>query len=123
MKPLKLNSYVAISTVHGWGGFAAKDIRKGGIIEECPYVDTVSEEKHPDQVGAYLFEGDKKNTTMMVLGYGAVYNHSAKCNADYHLNKKKKVLVFYALKNIKKGEEIFTDYGKEYWKSRKKKPH
>ncbi len=122
MKPLIQNSFVAKSAVHRWGGFAGKDIRRGGIIEECPYIESEAEGKHPEAILSYLFAGQKKGTTMFILGYGAIYNHSDQSNAEYYFNDVKNVVVFTAKRNLKKGEEIFVDYGRDYWSSRKKNP-
>jgi SET domain-containing protein len=122
MKALIQHSEANKSTIHGFGAFAKKDLRKGNTIEECPIIVTADEEHNPEQVRAYLFLGQKKNTCMIILGYGCVYNHSDKNNADYYFDKKKNVMVFYAIKKIKKGEEIFTNYGKNYWKTRGRLP-
>jgi uncharacterized protein len=122
MRPLIQNAYVNKSTIHGWGGFASKDIRKWGIIEECPYIESTAVDKHPAMLQGYLFTGQKRKTTMVVLGYGAVYNHAERSNAEYFFDDEKNVLVFVAKRTIKKDEEIFVDYGGVYWTSREKKP-
>ena len=122
MKPLIQHGEVAKSTIHGFGVFAKKNFRKGDTIEECPYIVSGQEKKHPKKVQEYLFSGPTKKTTLILLGYGCVYNHSKNNNADYYSDDKKKVIVFYAIKKIKKGEEIFSNYGKLYWKSRGIKP-
>jgi SET domain-containing protein len=122
MKPLVQNTYVGKSPVHGWGVFAKKDIRKGGIIEECPFIFSAAEEKNPAEIQAYLFAGDTDDVTVIILGYGCVYNHSAKHSANYYSDDDRGIITFVASRTIKKDEEIFIDYGKQYWKSRGKKP-
>jgi SET domain-containing protein len=116
------NSKAGRSKVHGFGGFAAKNLRKGDTIEECPYIISDAEEKNPERLQPYLFGGQTSRTTMLILGYGCVYNHSENSNADYYIDDKKRVIVFYTIKTIKKGEEIFINYGKDYWKSRRQRP-
>jgi SET domain-containing protein len=118
MKSLIQNGEVAKSTIHGFGVFAKREIRKGETIEECPYIVSDPEEKNPERIQSYLFSGPTKRTTLILLGYGCVYNHSKNNNADYYSNDKKKVIVFYATRKIMKGEEIFSNYGKAYWKTR-----
>ena len=118
MKPLVQNTYVNKSTIHGWGVFAKKDIRKGGLIEECPILVSAAEQKNPAEIQGYLFAGDTDDTTMIILGYGCIYNHSAKRNADYYIDDETQVISFVARRTIKKDEEIFIDYGRKYWKSR-----
>ena len=122
MRPLVQNSKAGKSRIHGFGAFAAKTLRKGDTIEECPYIMSDAEEKNPERIQPYLFSGPTKRTTMLILGYGCVYNHAENFNADFYSDEKKKVIVFYATNPIKKGEEIFINYGKEYWKTRHRKP-
>jgi SET domain-containing protein len=51
-----------------------------------------------------------------------VYNHSFSPNAEWEIYEKDGRFVrFFALKDIKKGEEIFHDYGEEYWDTREEK--
>ena len=48
-----------------------------------------------------------------------VYNHSASPNAEWDIeDEDERFVKFYALKEIKQGEEILHDYGEEYWESR-----
>src|SRR4051812_19227321 len=122
MKALIQNGYVNRSTIHGWGVFAGKDIRKGGIIEECPFLLTAAEEKNPKEIQSYLFSADTDANTVIILGYGSIYNHSSKHTAEYFSDDEKNVIVFTAKRRIKKGEEIFINYGRQYWKARGKSP-
>jgi hypothetical protein len=54
------------------------------------------------------------------MGLGSFSNHSDIPNTDLKLSKDKNYASFYALKDIKKGEEIFVNYGKSWWDKRKK---
>ena len=49
----------------------------------------------------------------MVLGYGSIINHSFKPNADWKQNFKSNTMVYRAIKNIEKGEEITVNYNGE----------
>lgn len=60
----------------------------------------------------YYFEYTNKEFAV-VLGYGSIYNHSYKPNAQYRFNFRKKVMVVRAIKKIKMGEEIFINYN--FW--------
>lgn len=108
------------SSVHGRGIFAKKDIKagkkigryKGEIISiEESYNRFVDIEGHSHTFFFALDEdhvidgGDNGNGMRFC-------NHSCDPNAEA-VNKKKKVKI-YALRNIKKGEEIFYDYSLEY---------
>lgn len=62
----------------------------------------------------YVF---KYNDTQdcIVLGDGEIFNHSDTPNVGYKLIDldNRKVMLFYALKDIKPGEQLFTDYNSD----------
>lgn len=104
----------------GIGLFAVEDIPKKKCIIE--YVGRVikGEEEYTSN-SKYLFEvhsrktidgRDRSNTARYI-------NHSCRPNAEIEI-RKGRVFVM-ALKNIKAGEEICYDYGKEYWNEHIKK--
>jgi uncharacterized protein len=104
--------YFSKSKVHGFGVFAKSNIKKGEIIEICPVVVlSPAESKLLDRtsLGQYYFDFGK-NQYAFCLGYGAVYNHSYKPNAMFKTNLKKTTIIFRSITEIKKGEEIFTNY-------------
>jgi len=98
----------------GLGLFSGKDIKKGSFIIE--YTGNILSSKEADaRGGKYLFE---INSRKVIDGSGrenkARYiNHSCKPNCEIDI-KKGRVFV-YARKNIKEGEELSYDYGKEYF--------
>ena len=49
----------------------------------------------------------------MVLGNGSIYNHSFNPNADWKQNFKEENMIYRALENIKKGDEITVNYNGE----------
>lgn len=97
------------------GIIAAEDIKKGQIIERCPIVlipiqqDSILKET---VFNNYTFEWNKTYSAF-VLGYGSLYNHSYTPNARYNMNYPHKQIVFTAIKDIAKGEEIFVNYNYE----------
>lgn len=114
--------FVHPSTIHGLGVFAAQDILEGEIIEKCPLLRLNINEK--DELFAdYRFwwtENENRLFYVMAMGYGSFYNHSNQPNSYFFSNKDTFTIDFVSLRNIKKGEEIFVDYGgEEYWSSRK----
>jgi hypothetical protein len=103
------------------GILAVKDIKKGHVVERCPVVlMSVSNDEYLDKTALknYYFEWNKKFSAV-VLGYGSLYNHSYTPNAQYVYNYHKKLMVYRAIKDIKKGEELFINYNYKP-KSRKK---
>lgn len=98
--------------IPGLGVIACQDIEKGKVIEEVPLLYLPMDEfKYikKTKLYYYYFEIDEKNFAI-ALGYGSLYNHSYNPNAKYVFNYKKKLLLINAIKDIKKGEEIFFNY-------------
>ena len=113
-KKLFLNKLaVKKSTIHGFGVFAEKDLRKGEKIEECCFVFSAVED---DIVEDYLFEAGKRFA--LLFGYGSLYNHSDDANCEYTFDLKRRVATFVAAEPIKKGQEIFVSYGDEWFATR-----
>jgi len=123
-KPPKIDHQTKImigdSPVHGQGVFAAVPIEKGEVIELCPYIviddDDLQEE---NRLNDYLFTSpDAKTDYLVVMGYGMMYNHAATPNSEWEIDEDNRFVRFSALRDIEAGEEIFQDYGEEYWKTR-----
>ena len=98
----------------GLGLFAGEDIKKGTCIIEYVGRHIQGQEEYTS-TSKYLFEvnarmtidgRDRSNTARYI-------NHSCRPNCETETYKRR-VYVF-AYKNIKAGEELTYDYGKEYW--------
>lgn len=108
------------SNLSGRGVFANKDIKAGEILEECHHV--ILENKFATQdlmLQTYIFSWPKgsfgrQNSSSVVLGMGSIFNHSDNNNADWVTDEIRNLYSFYAIKDIKKDEEIFTNYGRLY---------
>ncbi len=98
----------------GLGLFAAQDIPKGTRVIE--YVGrVVSKEEEYTSRSKYLFEVSKKKTIdgkpkWNLAGY---INHSCRPNCEVETPRGR--VFIDAVKNIKAGEELTYDYGKEYF--------
>ncbi|MDP1706736.1 MAG: SET domain-containing protein [bacterium] len=107
------SKFESMKTINrGRGVFAGEQIKKGEEIESCPVlILPISQEKHLEktELKYYYFEW-AKDKDAIALGYGSLYNHSYKPNAEFLISKKDQMIVIKALTNIKKGEEIFFDY-------------
>jgi SET domain-containing protein len=111
------------STIHGIGVFAKKSIKANEVLEEDHFVILKNFQKLPPLLQEYIFGWtkdmpDAKSKAALVLGTGPLYNSSPKPNASWETSVKRNRFIFYAVKNIKAGEEILIDYGSEYWESR-----
>ena len=96
----------------GRGVFATDNIKKGEVIEVAPTI-ILTFQDFVDTKWNLLFEYyfwlDKE--VVLALGYASLYNHSLNNhNAKYKMNVDKRSIKFTAIKDIKKGEEIFFNY-------------
>jgi hypothetical protein len=100
----------------GRGVFALKNFKEGEIIEKCPVINvTPTERKHCEKtiLANYIYPWRSTRSGSVVLGYGSLYNHSFNPNADWKQNFKSEMMVYRALRDIKKGEEITVNYNGE----------
>ena len=102
------------SSVHGYGVFAGQDFLPDQIIEECIVLEM--NELQPELSNYYFRGGENKH--LLVLGNGSLYNHANDANANHSFNEERKAMIFRAATYIKKGEEIFIYYGKNWFSSR-----
>jgi SET domain-containing protein len=96
---------------YGRGIFAARDIMKGENLEKSPVIiSPKSEREHLKQtvLRNYCFRWGEH--LAIALGYGSIYNHSYTPNARYITNIDKQSIDFYAMADIKEGEEITVNY-------------
>lgn len=99
----------------GRGVFAKEEIQEGALIEQCPVV-ALTDPKDRDRlrktglVNYYFLWGDRRDHAAICLGWGSVYNHSFEPNARYEKVMEDGRMDFYALRDIKAGEEILVNY-------------
>ena len=111
----------------GLGVFATHVIEPDEIIEvtlllTIPDLDITGKRILDDYVFVYP-RGNKSTETVVVLGYGSIYNHSDTPNATWANHPSEKAFNFTSIKKILPGEEICTYYGdQEYWNSRESTP-
>lgn len=101
------------SNKHGYGVFAKRSFKKGTILEECYMIVTRGGDKGLED---YYF--DVKGKHGIFTGFGIIYNHAEEPNVDYHIYTKRKLVVFKANRNIKKGEELTISYGDGWFDDR-----
>ena len=100
----------------GRGIFALRNFKAGEIIESAPVLifDT-KERKNLEKtfLSHYIYPWRSTRGAALVLVYGSIYNHSFSPNADWKQNFKTKCMIYRAIKNIKRGEEITVNYNGE----------
>lgn len=103
--------YVAPSSRHGRGVFAACSFAPGMVVEICPVLVVPAAQRAALDTTLlhdryYEWEG----AAGLALGFGMLYNHSYDPNAHYLQHLEHGVVVVTALKAIAKDEEITINY-------------
>lgn len=102
------------SAERGKGVFTTAFIEKGTVIEIAPVlVMGESDRIHLDKTRLhdYIFEWEsKQQTCCMALGYVPMYNHASPSNCDYDMDFEHQTMSIKAVRDIKKGEELFINY-------------
>ena len=115
------------SPIHGYGVFASEDIKNGDILEECYFLklDDYGNRVQdlPKEIREYVFQwpggpNSPNHRPVIAIGYGSVYNHRREPSAVYIADEQRNLLVFSAIQDIKKGDEIFVSYGDEAYFNR-----
>lgn len=126
MKKLKLNehgSYIHpcikvmeiknLKNKYNLGVVALEDINSGITIERSPYleIDPINNAL-AEPLNNYVFQSHlNENKYLVVFGYGSMYNHSKNNNVDYYLDNQDRFFKYVTNKKIKKGDELFINYG------------
>lgn len=106
--------FIMNSPGRGRGVFTNAIIPKGSIIEICPCIilsNTDTMQIHETLLHDYYFlwEIDKK-TSAIALGYGSLYNHSDKPNAEFLIDYDATSIKIVGLETINSMEEITINY-------------
>lgn len=104
---------------YGRGVYAREDIKKGEVFEKAEIIED-KEQVLRGIILDYTFNLQSRGRNAMAFNAGSIYNHSDEPNAKYYLDDNKNIIVFYALKDIGKDEEIIVSYGDKWWKIRGK---
>ncbi len=105
--------YFAPSGKHRYGMYCIEEIQKESVIEICPIIiipgEQAKEIVRSHVLYEYYFEW-KKESIAIALGYGSLYNHAAKPNAEFLADYPNQYIIFKALELIPAGTEILVDY-------------
>ena len=109
------------SKTHGLGVFATQNIKNGDLIERCAYIVIDDDDlQENNRLNDYLFTSpDCTSDYLVMMGVGMLFNHSSPGNCDWEIDPTdNRFVLFKATCEIKAGNEIFHDYGEEYWETR-----
>lgn len=116
--PLATSALVVQETEHkGRGVFATCDIPQGSWIERAPVLILKPEEWKQvasTMIYHYVFDWEPHgHGAALALGCGSLYNHDVNPNTYYLRREKERALDFFALRDIRKGEELLINYNGE----------
>lgn len=105
------------SPIHEIGSRSTENISKNEIVAKEPFIKIEKDSYKNICVRNYYWSKTRFNTetSILILGLGCMANHSFNPNMDLRLSECKKYVIFYALKDISKNEELFLNYGKGWW--------
>ena len=116
---LKIKTYLDKSSIHGIGLFANEDIKQGELIWAFtkdvdqfipgPVLRDISKEEANFLENAAVYD-EEEDTYCLVADNVRFINHSDKPNVGETDRTTDDLLEMFALKDIKKGEEITLDY-------------
>lgn len=104
----------------GRGVFANKDFKKDEIVEICPLISDKKDNINKSIIRDYTFKNKFKDEEVIVFGLCSIYNHLDNNNI-HHDQDNKGNMIYRALRDIKKGEELYVNYGENYWMSRSRR--
>lgn len=103
------------SKKYGRGVYAARNIKAGELVEASPVLilDEWEDGKlSPTVLNRYVFAwNDNRGVSAIAFGFGSMFNHSTRENITYENNYENSTVEFMALRDIKKGRQLFIDYG------------
>lgn len=106
--------YIAKTRKKGRGVYCLEDILKDSLIEICPVLVIPAKEvdiiHHTELHDYYFIWGDHDDQAAIALGYGSLYNHSYRPNADYIYDLDHDAIEIHAIRNIPAGREITINY-------------
>ncbi len=101
--------------INGLGLFTTVPIKKGDCIIEYVGDILTTQDEVNERGGQYLFEVSSKKTIdgTARTNTARYINHACTPNCEVEIHKTR--VFIYAKRNIKEGEELFYDYGKDFW--------
>lgn len=113
----------------GHGVFATKHIPANTTLEECHHL-RIREQNCSGIIDDYVYgletnHDDPEEASeyySLPLGWGCIFNHADKHNTEYWHDTERDLIVFYTIKDVSAGEQLFINYGKDWWETRERTP-
>jgi len=113
----------------GHGVFAAEYIPADTTLEECYHL-RIRKEECSGIIDDYVYsvaadDDDSQESSecySLPLGCGSIFNHSDEHNTEYWHDTERDLIVFHTIKDVSAGEQLFINYGKDWWETRECTP-
>ena len=106
----------------GYGVFAGTNYNEGDPVEKCVFLELSNSKDSTyvrPELDHYVFASHvTPGKEVLVFGNGSLLNHSDTPNLVMTYDTKKvdkRIVIYIATKNIKRGDELFIDYGKGWF--------
>ena len=109
------------SPIHGIGCQATEDIKMSETINIEPMIELEANSLGKySKIRNYVWASSKKkNTVFLINGLGSYCNHNTESNLVIEIDEENLMCEYKAKKDIKQGEELFVNYGKNWFEKRK----
>ncbi len=109
----------------GHGVFTTAPIPSDTTIEECHHL-CLTDDECDGIINDYVYrleadqtqDGEEVEHYSLPLGFGCIFNHSNDHNTDYWHDEKRNLIIFYTIKDVAAGEQLFINYGRDWWEGR-----
>jgi|TARA_B110000444_G_C18798305_1_gene576057 SET domain-containing protein len=110
------------SRVHGIGCQTLEEIKENELISIEPMIELESNSLGTkSKIRNYVWGSKKKkNVVYLINGLGSYCNHKEESNLIIKIDEDNLACEYRAKKDIKAGEELFVNYGKNWFEKRKK---
>lgn len=130
LKPLFKHPALLVAPCEfGHGVFVSDPIPAHTTLEECHHL-RITDNECGGILDDYVFglEPDTNETETesvyysLPLGWGCIYNHAEEHNTDYWHDADRDLIIFYTIKDVAAGDQLFVNYGREWWETREMTP-
>jgi len=106
----------------GQGVFTREPLPSNTTLEECHHLRLRSNECE-GMLNDYVYglepdENDDVEYFSLPLGFGSIFNHADDHNTEYWHDVTRELIIFYTIKNVAAGEQLFINYGNNWWEER-----
>jgi len=113
----------------GHGVFATEYIPADTTLEECHHL-RIRKEDCSGIIDDYVYSlepehDDPKGESecySLPLGLGSIFNHAEVHNTEYWHDTERDLIVFHTIKDVSAGEQLFVNYGRDWWETRERMP-